>query len=342
MTSDLLWITEQDVAATVGLDAAIVRLREWLIDEDTGNAESISKAMGTWEPRSSVHALGAVSTKTGMASFKTWVNTPQGAAAILTLFDAQRGRVLAVLEAGTVGFLRTAAMNGVATDHLASPEATSMAIIGSGRQAIQQVAAVRAVRPLDSVRVHSPTAEHRESFARRITEEFGIAASAVPTIEEAVSGQPIVTVITRAREPILTAAQLAAGAHVNAAGAILPGNAELAPDVLQRSSLTVADSVENARRASRELIDLDRWDEVVPLHRVVAGAVTRPPAPDHTVFKGMGMGLFDLAVASLAYERAREQGLGRAIPVAVPATPRWVTPEPISIPTLSERTFRGH
>lgn len=325
MNDSLLWLTEQDVAGLVDLGEAIEQVELSLADEDRGTAQSIPKALGTWAERSSAHALGAVSTARGMASFKTWVNTPQGAAAILTLFDAEQGRALTVMEAGTVGFLRTAAINGVATKHLAAPEAASMAIVGTGRQALPQVAAVSAVRPLESVQVYSPTLEHRNAFATRLRDELGLRAVAMDTLDEAIRGQPIVTLITRAREPFLRAEILATGAHVNAAGAILPANAELLPDVLARSSLTVADSITNARRASRELIEHDVWDEIVPLHAVIGGAVTRSPSPQLTVFKGMGMGLSDLAVASFAYNRARERGIGQVIPHAMPATPRWTS-----------------
>ena len=313
---DLLWISEREVAETVTLSDAIDVLREWLLDEDAGGAESIPKALGTFEPRSSLHALGALSTARGRGCFKTWVNTPKGRASLLTLFDTECGRALAVIESGTLGLLRTAAISGVATDHLAPAAASTMGIIGSGHLALRQVEAVHAVRPLSTVIVHSPTPDHRRAFATQIADELGIAAQAVDTVIGAVDGQPIVTLISRAREPFLSAAALLRGAHVNAVGAILPANAEMAGDVAARSSLTVVDSVENARRGSRELIEFDRWEKIAPLHRVVAGAVPRPSEPELTIFKGMGMGLSDLAVASLVFERALERDLGRAIPMA--------------------------
>jgi alanine dehydrogenase len=323
MTDHLLWLTEHDVAALIDLADVIAQIELFLLDEHRGNAKSIPKALGTWDERSSAHALGAVSPARGLACFKTWVNTPRGASAVLSLFDAEQGRVLAMFQAGTLGFMRTAAINGVAAKYLSSPDATSMAVIGSGRQALPQVAAVAAVRPLENVHVFSPTREHRVAFAERVTEELDLPAVAVDSLSEAVCDQPIVTVITRARDPFLGAELLTSGVHVNAAGAVLPANAELMGDVLARSSLTVVDSVENARKTSRELIGHDDWESVVPLHAVIGGVVGRPESPDLTVFKGMGMGLSDLAAASLVYERAIAQGVGQEIPKTGSVTPRW-------------------
>ncbi|MDA4835808.1 hypothetical protein NY536_30750, partial [Enterobacter hormaechei] len=73
------------------------------------------------------------------------------------LFDAVEGRLLAMMEANSLGQLRTSAMTGLGTKWVAREGANDMAIIGSGRQAMAQVAAVNAVRKLARIRVWSPT-----------------------------------------------------------------------------------------------------------------------------------------------------------------------------------------
>lgn len=295
--------SESDVRAGVTLPAVIDSLTEVLTHEASGTAWNIDKTMSTWPagPRSaSAHALGAVDLDAGMALFKTWVNTPAGASALMTLFDAA-GHALGVAEAGTAGALRTAAVSGVATRLMADPAADELAVLGAGRQAFRQVESVAVVRRLRRVRLWNRTAAKAQALAEQVRAELGIEVVTAPTVAEAAADCPVVTLVTRASEPVLTLDDLAPGAHLNAVGAILPTNAEFDPDLLRGSALTVVDSEPNARLGSRELREFygDDWTAVRTLGDLVAGKVARPPRPRCTVFKGMGMGLADLAVARL-------------------------------------------
>src|SRR5262249_62400284 len=79
---------------------------------------------------------------------KTWAHTTGGATPLLILFDAENGDLLAIVEAFVLGQLRTGGISGVATRWLAAPDADEMALIGTGKQAAPQLAAVAAVRRL--------------------------------------------------------------------------------------------------------------------------------------------------------------------------------------------------
>jgi alanine dehydrogenase len=307
MPTTIPGFSEDEVAATATIPAVIDSLRLVLRHESEGTAHNIAKTLATWPDASSAHALGAVDTDEGLVVFKTWVNTPSGAAALASAFDAHDGRILATFEAARFGTLRTSAISAVATDLLADPAADELTIVGTGRQAFGQVDAVASVRSLRRVRVWSPDDDRRRAFAARLQSELGLTAEAVPTPEAATADAPIVTVVTRARDPFLGLDHLAVGAHLNAVGALLPANAELLPDVLPAADVVAVDSVENARRASRELQEhLSTGGEApTPLADVVVGKVVRPDAPRLTVFKSMGMGLSDLAVARLLVPATR-------------------------------------
>lgn len=121
--------------------------------------------------------------------------------------------------------MRTSGISGLATEQLAAPAANIMALIGTGAQALAQVAAVAATRSLRELRVFSPTQEKRAAFVARAREAFAMEVVDAPSLAVALADAPIVTLITRAREPVLDSALLARGAHVNAAGAIQPRNA---------------------------------------------------------------------------------------------------------------------
>jgi ornithine cyclodeaminase len=142
-----------------------------------------------------------------------------------------------------------------------------------------------------------------------------------------VKNAPIVTAVTRAREPIVTARMLANGAHFNAVGAITPEREEFTQDVFGRVDLIAVDMIDSVKGLSAEFRkrfgDGD-WSSVHLLSDLVAGKVKRPIDADLTLFKAMGMGLSDLALGIEILNRVRASGGGRPIPHPKPAQPRLV------------------
>ncbi|SLN13147.1 ornithine cyclodeaminase family protein [Oceanibacterium hippocampi] len=329
MSNDnLIWLNEAEIAELVDLDDAIEALETGLALEARERAYNVPKALGVWGDGSSMHALGSMFPKDGYVGFKTWANTKRGATAVFNLFDADNGRLLAAMEAAVLGQLRTSGISGVATRRMAAEDADTMALIGTGAQAITQVAAVNAVRPLKCLKVFSPTAEKRQAFVARAREAFPFAIEEAGSVEACVADQPIVTTITRSSDPFLTADMLARGTHLNAVGAILPQKAEFTQDVFDRADLVIVDNLPNAKLASSEFIDRFEkgpgdWQKVRTLSAAIVEGLTRPATADLSIFKAMGMGISDLCIAKAAYERAVKQRLGLKIPSPVRVAPQW-------------------
>jgi len=312
-----LWITEADVASLLDLGEAIAALEQGLRLEARGEARNMTKTHVAWQG-GTLHAIGASFESTGFVGTKTWANTPRGATPLLVLFDASHGALAAVIEAFALGQLRTSSISGIATARLARRDARTFAIIGTGEQALPQVAAVAATRALASVRVFGRNPERRAAFARRVEEELGLSASARGSVAEAVEGADIVTLVTRATEPFLRSAMLARGAHVNAVGAITPERAEFEPDILDRCNPIAVDSLPQVQRLSREFSAYFEsgkrdWSRVTPLSALVDPPQARPEESDLTLFKAMGMGISDLALGVHCYRKAVEGGLGRTV-----------------------------
>ncbi len=113
------------------------------------------------------------------------------------LYSATDGKLKAMIESDALGQMRTGAASGLATKLLANPDAGMVGVIGTGRQAFTQVAAVCAVRPVKSVHVFSRTPQHRDAFARKLEREVGVAAQATASAEAAVGGADVVITITK-------------------------------------------------------------------------------------------------------------------------------------------------
>ena len=334
-----LWISESDVVSMMDIGEAISALEAGLQAEAKGHAQNMIKTHVEWNAGATLHAVGAVFPERGYAGTKTWPHTKNGATPLLVLFDSNSGQLKAIIEAFALGQLRTAAASGVATRFLASPGSDEFAIIGTGKQAITQLAAVLAVRPIRRIRVFSPNVHRRTQFAERVRNEFEVVTVASSSVREAVNGASVITTVTRATEPLLSAEMVDKGAHINSIGAIVPSRAEVSGDVLARTTQLVTDSIPQAQKLSRELIEFfgppsARWDAVRSLASVVAGNFTRTASDDLTLFKALGVGISDLSLGVAIYERALALGLGNRIPQPRKTSPRLRT-------TVAAKSHRG-
>jgi ornithine cyclodeaminase len=272
-----------------------------------------------------LHAIGAVIEGAGVVGTKSWAHTGGGATPLLLLWGAEDGRLLAVIEAFALGQMRTGGISGVATRWLAPEGADELAIIGTGKQAVTQAAAVAAVRPLRRIRVFSPTPENRQAFVAKLAKLLPeIAVREAASVEAALDGAPIVTLVTRARQPFLSAGLLGRGTHLNAVGAITPEREEFTQDVFDRTDAIAVDNLGSVQALSAEFRRrfAEDWSAVRPLSALVAGGMRRPPAADLTLFKAMGMGLSDLALGIEILTRVRQSGGGRPLPHPQRMAPR--------------------
>jgi ornithine cyclodeaminase len=326
--TDPLWISEQDVVEVISLPEAIPALEAGLALEAAGAARNMEKTHQIWGGHHTLHAIGAVVEGAHAVGTKTWAHTAGGATPLVTLWNSDTGKLEAIIEAFALGQMRTGGISGVATGRMAKADADDLAIIGTGKQAMTQVVAVAAVRPLKRIRVFSPTPENRRAFLARLEKLFP-AASLVDaaSVEEAVKDAPIITLVTRARTPVLTASMIARGAHLNAVGAITPEREEFTQDVFGRVSAIAVDMVESVKSLSAEFqkrFGNGDWSAVRPLSELVAAKTERAKDADITLFKAMGMGLSDLALGIEILKRVRAKGGGRPFPHPKPAQPRLV------------------
>ena len=329
MTAEPLWIPEADVVRLMHLGEAIDALERGLAEEAAGRAKNLEKTAQHWGKSSNMHAIGAVYEGAGIFGTKTWGHTEQGSTPLLILWDAQNGRLLAIIEAFALGQMRTGAMSGVGTRWMAARGADELAVVGTGKQATTQVAAVVAVRPIRRIRVWGPTPEHRVAFAEKVRGNHpGVEVVVAESAAAAVKDAPVVTLITRARHPVVNAAMLARGTHVNAAGAITAERREFDEDLFPRADLVAVDSLDAARRLSSEFVDWygealgDEWAGVHRICELVGKADARPAACDLSIFKPMGMGISDLALGIEILDRARKAGAGRTMPHPQRIAPR--------------------
>src|SRR5215212_5471682 len=214
--------------------------------------------------------------------------------ATILLFKPETGEPLVTMDGRLITEVRTAAVSAVATGRLARPDASVLAIIGSGVQARSHLEALSLVRGFREIRVWSP--RRAAAFA----EEHGVLATA--SAEEAVRGADVVVTATTSPTPVLLGEWLSPGTHINAVGAPRPDWRELDDEVLRHAKVYV-DSREAAMKESGDVIAAR--EVLAEIGEVISGAEQgRRSADEVTLFKSLGLAVEDVATAELVYRNA--------------------------------------
>jgi len=236
------------------------------------------------------------------------IDSHQGA---MLLFDAKNGILKAVMNAGALTAVRTAAASGVATRLLACTDAEDLTLLGSGVQAHSHLAAMRAVRDIKRVRIWSRTLAHAQRFA-----EMYDGIEVVGTVQEAVNGADIVCTLTAAPDPIVKFEWLSNGVHINAVGSSTPHARELDTETVVQSQLYVDRRESTLNEAGDFLIPKNEGaieeDHIVgELGDMMLGHIQgRQSGDDITLFKSLGVGIEDVVSADYVYENALKKEIG--------------------------------
>ncbi|MCH8108200.1 MAG: ornithine cyclodeaminase family protein [Chloroflexi bacterium] len=316
-----LFLSDAEVVQLLPMAECIQALEEAFSHAGAGMTENKPRSRIRM-PNGFFHFMAAADAEHKVFGYKAYPSFggAGGSKMIVMLYDFESGALLACLEAGRLGQIRTGAASGLATRYMAREQAATVGIIGSGFQARTQLEAVCAVRKVSQARVYSRRAERREQFAQRMSQQLNVEVLPVESAQACVDGADVVVTITGSREPVMEGAWLAAGAHVNAAGGNHWMRREVDEETVERAELVVVDDLEQAKIECGDLLWPEargsfRWDQAHELRDVVAGRVRgRPSEESITLFESMGVALEDIAAAQLVYRKAVDQGIGTELP----------------------------
>ncbi|MVA98028.1 ornithine cyclodeaminase family protein [Nitratireductor sp. CAU 1489] len=233
------------------------------------------------------------------------------------LFEGEHGTAIAMMNAGLMTAIRTAAASAVATRALARPDARVLTIIGAGEQAEHHLEAMMCVRDISRVRVVGRRIRNRDAFIARARARYGeVAIEPADDVRTAVAGADIVCTVTSSPEPVLKGGWIDPGTHLNVAGASVPSSREVDEDMVARATLFVDYRASTFAQAGEVIAALESGriarDHVrAEIGEVLAGAHGGRGADDEiTLYRSLGVAAQDLAAAWYCMERARERGLG--------------------------------
>lgn len=223
---------------------------------------------------------------------------PAVAASVL-VFHRKTGEHLAILDGDAVTVRRTAAASALAADYLAPVSARKLLIIGSGKIAEQLAPAFCSVRPIEEVMIWNRRAAGAEKLAETYR-QAGFAATAVNDLAAAVHEADIISAATLSTEPLIRGEWLRGNQHIDLIGSFTPTMREADNEVFRRAAIYV-DTPFTARESGEIAIPLAEGaispaDILGDLYQLTASGV-QSTDKQHTVFKGAGNAVMDLAAA---------------------------------------------
>jgi len=239
--------------------------------------------------------------------------------ATVFLCDPATGELISVLEGSYLTAFRTGGLGGLAAKYLSREDASTVGVIGAGVQARTQLIALVEVRKITAVKVYDILKEKSSAFAAEMRQNLKIEVESCSSADEAIKGSDIVVTVSTSKEPVLDGRFVKPGTHINAFGNYKPNERELDTETVVKSKVFV-DLKEAALAEAGDLIIPIREGRIKRTHilgelgEILIGAKPgRKSDRDITLFKSVGIGIQDCAVASLAYTKAKEVGLGSEI-----------------------------
>ena len=300
---EALSITTKDVVEAV---------EQVVLGQRRGTVWSAPKAVVTPGDDRYIMATLAVTQDPPVVATKSLVLNPRnperGLAAInsiVSLIHGETGLPLAIVDGNWVTAWRTAGLSAVAAKRMARPDSAVIGFIGCGVQAQSHLDVFRDLFPLREIRAFGRGAANRDALCRT-AEARGLKAVASKTAREAIDDADIVVTsvtLLPLPEPFLDARWLKAGSFVTMTDMAAPWFAE-GMGALQR---IVIDDLEQEGKMSKPMVApaLVAGD----LFGLVGGEVAgRKNAEERTAFVFRGLAVGDLALAALAYRRAKAAG----------------------------------
>ena len=298
----------QEMFETMARGEAILPLRQMLRQPDQRGLLAVMPGF-LGNPK----AIGAKVITVFPGNLETRYDSHQGA---VLLFETENGRLLSINDATSITATRTAAVSAVATRALARKDSSTVAILGSGTQALKHVEAMLAVLNIKKFRVWSRNRDHASRMARKANSLFDLKIEETSSAREAVTGADVICTTTSAKEPILNGEWIAEGAHINAVGYFSPSSRELDSEAVARSSLFVdrRESTINEAGEFRMARDEGKIDDSHikgEIGDVLIGKVPgRRDGAEITLFRSLGIATEDVAATMKIYKNSLSKNIG--------------------------------
>lgn len=250
------------------------------------------------------------------------LNKPSIPAKML-LIDGLTGEVCAIMDGTYLTQLRTGALQGIATDIFARPDAKKAVLIGTGGQARTQLEAMLTIRDLEEISVFDINFDKAQSFANQMQNEFHQYKTkivAITNCDKAVKDADIITTITTSKKPVFDGLSVKKGTHINGIGAFTPEMQELPESIIKSADKIIFDTKQGVLAEAGDIITpmksglVSETDFDGELGEVILGQIKgRETEQEITLFKAVGSAVLDVVTAHTIYQKALAGSVGKYI-----------------------------
>ncbi len=314
-----IYLTEEDVRDLIDMETSIEVVEEAFRQLAAGNAKNVPRSRAAAKGIL-LHTMSASAEYLGMIGWKAYTTTRGGARFHVAVYDIASGEMHALIEANYLGQLRTGAASGVATRYMAREDSKTVGVFGAGLQARTQLKAVCCVRSIERAEVYCRDEDRRESFAAEMCDMCQTDVVSVADPNAVAVGKDIIITASTSKTPVFDGSGLAKGTHLNVIGSNFLAKSEIDVETIRRADIIVCDSIEQGRLEAGDFVaamdeGILHWDQIGELAAVAAASKSgRENEEQITLFKSVGMGIEDVAMAARILESAREAGRGVPLP----------------------------
>jgi alanine dehydrogenase len=315
------FLRHEDVADSADAAEYVEAVEDAYRERGEGSPAEPRTKLVSEDPSGMLTSYLAILPDTGVMGGYTYAaGFESGTMFVTPLYDAEEGRLLALIDGAHMNPYKTGAVGAVGVDALSRTDASELGLIGAGSQARGQLRATATVRDLTDVKVYSPTPASRKSFAKEFDDQLSADVRPVETSAAAVEDSDVVITATTSHEPVFDGDRLSPGTHLTAMGQYHPERRELDAETIRRS-VYVPDLRKRIHSDAGSFIQAREADVVdddhvhAELGDVVAGnAPGRESDDDITVFDSGGNAIETVAGANLLYEKAHTSNAGMELP----------------------------
>lgn len=244
---------------------------------------------------------------TGVAGAKIYTTIAGKFSFVIVLFSSESGLPLAVMESNTITRLRTAACTVItAQASIDAARVRTIVVFGAGVQGQSHIEQLAAAYPQATLRVvnHRPVQAVLDALSTRTGLEVRQHEA-----ERALDGADLVVMATRSRTALVDDAWLPRDGFLALVGSSLPTAVEAAPATVKRASAVIVEWSQQTLKEAGDLVQLGeavRDLPIIELADLLAGR-RRAPSTGLVLYKSVGIGLEDVAVAGAAWQRLQSR-----------------------------------
>ena len=238
---------------------------------------------------------------------------------VMVVNDVQTGEIVCMMDGKTLTSVRTGAVGGVGLKHTTSKDVQSIGLIGTGAQGFYQILYACKARTIKNVYLYNRTKNKAINLKIELEKELkNINIYVVDSSRELVENSEVIITATTSSQPVIdNDKELLKGKHIIAIGSYTPDMKEL-PDALFEVVDKVIVDTDFAKEESGDLClpiknNLIKSEDIENMGNFLENNTNFNMKGKTTLYKSVGMGLFDLVVANKIYVKALEKGIGQYI-----------------------------